>query len=209
MAANKVASLPELLAIILAEVPPVDLLLNQRVCKQWRDMIHDSRELQEKLFLQPTTVTPCHQVSDLGKGEKARWTTNDSPDSSNHHITVNPFLHCFFRIWDMGPLDEGGPPRWYMRLRQGVARQKGPFRKMQLATPPVHDISCFIVGGGHGSFQVGRNPDRGLTIGRFLDKVCSQRQERATKGREDRWTVRIFGSGQWDWPALRERTDEG
>lgn len=51
---SPVGDLPiEVLVEILKAVPIRDLLLSQRVCRQWRSVITDSHELQEALFLRP------------------------------------------------------------------------------------------------------------------------------------------------------------
>jgi hypothetical protein len=57
MATNKVLCLVELLELILLKLPMRDLLLAQRVCRQWRACIRSSNRLQQKLFLQ--TSQPC------------------------------------------------------------------------------------------------------------------------------------------------------
>ena len=46
----------ELLESILAFLPPKQLFANQRVCKQWRDVIASSPELQRKMFLRVNEV---------------------------------------------------------------------------------------------------------------------------------------------------------
>jgi hypothetical protein len=57
MATNKVLCLVELLELILLYLPMRDLLLAQRVCRQWRACIRSSARLKQKLFLE--TPHPC------------------------------------------------------------------------------------------------------------------------------------------------------
>jgi hypothetical protein len=57
MAAEKVLCLVELLELILLDLPMRDLLLAQRVCRQWRACIRSSSRLKQKLFLE--TPHPC------------------------------------------------------------------------------------------------------------------------------------------------------
>ena len=45
---------PELLLTILAYLPQQDLLLSQRVCRMWKNLITSSRALQEALFFRPS-----------------------------------------------------------------------------------------------------------------------------------------------------------
>ena len=48
----------ELLEGILAFLPPKQLFVDQRVCKQWRSSIARSPELQRKMFLRVNEVPP-------------------------------------------------------------------------------------------------------------------------------------------------------
>jgi hypothetical protein len=52
---NQVFAATELLESILAQLPPRDLLLAQRVCRRWRDTIVGSIALQQRLFFCPIT----------------------------------------------------------------------------------------------------------------------------------------------------------
>ncbi|KAL3442449.1 hypothetical protein BJX65DRAFT_312763 [Aspergillus insuetus] len=57
MATNKVLCLVELLELILLNLSMRDLLLAQRVCRQWRACIRSTARLKQKLFLE--TPHPC------------------------------------------------------------------------------------------------------------------------------------------------------
>lgn len=48
---------PSLLYIVLIHLPQRDLLLSQRVCRTWHDLISSSRVLQAALFFQPDAET--------------------------------------------------------------------------------------------------------------------------------------------------------
>lgn len=50
---SKVFSVPELFTHILLELPMRDLLLAQRVCREWKDAITNSAVLQRALFFLP------------------------------------------------------------------------------------------------------------------------------------------------------------
>jgi hypothetical protein len=49
----------EVIELILGSLPTRDLLLAQRVCRLWRDIILASPVLQQKLFMQPV---PAHHA---------------------------------------------------------------------------------------------------------------------------------------------------
>ncbi|KEQ67512.1 uncharacterized protein M437DRAFT_61911 [Aureobasidium melanogenum CBS 110374] len=54
MAAQRVLETPELLEMILAELHPCQLLVSQRVNTLWHDLISNSPQLQQLLFMRPS-----------------------------------------------------------------------------------------------------------------------------------------------------------
>ena len=52
-AASRVFAIYELAEAIFFEMPPRDVLVNQRVCKDWRDVAVRSFQLQQAMFLKP------------------------------------------------------------------------------------------------------------------------------------------------------------
>lgn len=52
--AQRVLETPELLEMILSELPPCQLLISQRVNSLWNDLISHSPKLQQLLFMRPT-----------------------------------------------------------------------------------------------------------------------------------------------------------
>ena len=56
--ANKVFDAEELKVMILQQLPMSALLLNQRVCKGWRQTITSTAALQRKLYLEPAKGEP-------------------------------------------------------------------------------------------------------------------------------------------------------
>jgi hypothetical protein len=57
-AAQRVLETPELLEMILSELHPCQLLLSQRVNNLWHDLITNSPQLQQLLFMRPTWPKP-------------------------------------------------------------------------------------------------------------------------------------------------------
>lgn len=53
-AAQRVLETPELLEMVLSELPPTQLLISQRVNTLWHDLISNSPQLQQLLFMRPT-----------------------------------------------------------------------------------------------------------------------------------------------------------
>ncbi|KAK4956534.1 hypothetical protein LTR10_006061 [Elasticomyces elasticus] len=62
-AADAALAITELLESILVRVDAKTLLLSQRVCRKWRDVIEGSLVLQQKLFLRPATLAEATNLS--------------------------------------------------------------------------------------------------------------------------------------------------
>ncbi|KAK5725292.1 hypothetical protein LTR17_013055 [Elasticomyces elasticus] len=62
-AADAALAITELLESILVRVDAKTLLLSQRVCHKWRDVIEGSHVLQQKLFLRPATLAEATNLS--------------------------------------------------------------------------------------------------------------------------------------------------
>ncbi|PWY82082.1 hypothetical protein BO70DRAFT_396374 [Aspergillus heteromorphus CBS 117.55] len=119
---------PELLEMILENVPPSDLLVNcQRVCKNWRHMIQASLPLRQALFMEPSAnVSEIVWLNPL----LARSFPFLFPGSPARHRRLNS--SCF------------GPPslesqRWSTetQFHRAFFRPESSWRKMMLANYPT------------------------------------------------------------------------
>ncbi|KAK7179566.1 hypothetical protein DPSP01_003650 [Paraphaeosphaeria sporulosa] len=134
---------PELLELILSFLPPHALLLAQRTCKTWHNLITASPTLQTALFL--------------------RASASQSPDAS---YTLNPLLKSAFPFilspkeleraqqapdWDVlwGDVDVPAQeeatvkPFVYSQLnrrRDAFKRKEASWRRMHLCDPPVRTV---------------------------------------------------------------------
>ena len=106
-ASEKVSAIGELLEAILLQIPVKDLLLNQRVCKQWHSTIKNSTRLQQALFFKPLTARPLlknPQPSGIAfyagapylKMTPPRWTEDAKPRRS-FKVFESPFWHTIQR----------------------------------------------------------------------------------------------------------------
>ncbi|CAK4029407.1 hypothetical protein CB0940_11031 [Lecanosticta acicola] len=74
---EKVFRVSELAEAVLLELPPRQVLRNQIVCRQWKEVIKGSIPLQEALFFRPLTITPpVHYES-----EHDHWAISEAPRS--------------------------------------------------------------------------------------------------------------------------------
>ncbi|KAK3717978.1 hypothetical protein LTR37_005404 [Vermiconidia calcicola] len=132
----------ELLETILLELPTRDLLLSQRVNKQWAAVIQSSRKLQQALFLESVSRSPMS----LGTVDKANCTVRVNP-------LLQPLLDFLSNIEFNGPeeLTENFEP-WQPedgRILDGRwLRRSTSWRRMFLTQPPTMDVStvCCIFG---------------------------------------------------------------
>ncbi|KAL1597019.1 hypothetical protein SLS60_008601 [Paraconiothyrium brasiliense] len=137
---------PELLEFILAALPPRDLLLAQRVCKQWHSLISTSPILQYLLYFRSYPTTSC------------------SPSTSTY--TLNPLLTSAFPFLfspkDVGPaeraddwdvewgdlelpaaVDGNVKPFIYSsfgRNPPAFRRKEASWRRMHISNPPVRTV---------------------------------------------------------------------
>lgn len=124
--AHQMWDVPEVVENVLAFLPMRDLLLDQRVCIQWRDLIHDAPRLQEALFFKSV---PTRRI---GKDTMTACTRE-----------FNSLLENVFPLWFSSPLDlrYGGHDidhlRWATTVaRLAILRSDASWRRMLTAQPP-------------------------------------------------------------------------
>ncbi|KAL2842578.1 hypothetical protein BJX68DRAFT_270517 [Aspergillus pseudodeflectus] len=177
MAANKVLGIAELLELILLNLPMHDLLLVQRVCRQWRACIRSSSRLKEKLFLQ--TPEPCPRPDTDPKVEMNPLLQETFPAFFTHLETLDRGIFndtkadsstlsderlSLLRVASCNPsLKAQG---WYQDAsrREAVLRREASWRRMFPSHPPprlgvfhAHQVGC---GCGAPRLRAGRPGER-------------------------------------------------
>ncbi|KAK3642145.1 hypothetical protein LTR22_016266 [Elasticomyces elasticus] len=87
----KVFAIPELLEGVLLQLPFIDLLLSQRVCRAWHIAVTSSTKIQKALFLTPGTkddVTPYEE----SKSGQTYCCVLDEVFRGCSSFTLNPLL---------------------------------------------------------------------------------------------------------------------
>lgn len=92
----------ELLELILDHLPDKAILVNQRVAKQWRDVVRGSVSLRRKLFLENISIAEqakpsfaLKRVASSGPKQYELAATSDSADTSQRlgsRAVLNPLL---------------------------------------------------------------------------------------------------------------------
>ncbi|KAK5120104.1 hypothetical protein LTR85_006585 [Meristemomyces frigidus] len=146
-AANKVASIPDLLENILLHLPLRHLLLAQKVSKSFHLFIHDSIKIKKTLFLTPATneTVACNSPDTT---QRRPFNTGDWKTSIKGE-TVEPLLNPFIinaSVPDMDRIrfDLEKSCRIFGRLQartQLVAiPRRNSLASMQLTHPPVRSM---------------------------------------------------------------------
>ncbi|KAK5124439.1 hypothetical protein LTR85_001656 [Meristemomyces frigidus] len=160
-ASSQLFDTAELLEAILLHLPTKRLLLSQRVCRTWHDMITSSIHLRRALFLEPAS---CGAISyldwrlddkdlygpngaQLELGEHLRGPKRDRPprmykahwgrtrdDAGKYRVFKNPLLaKCFAFI-------SGESAYWqekFQDLPEAMQRGEASWRSMFFTQPPV------------------------------------------------------------------------
>lgn len=115
---------PELLEIILLELPLTDLLANMpRVCKHCKAIIDGSIKIQRALFFKPSADVLLEQRWEgyaLFNGTKDVWV---------HSVIANPFIQQLNNEYLVGSSGAG-------HMSMGVDRPEASWRRMLAAQPP-------------------------------------------------------------------------
>lgn len=164
------ASVPELVEIILLQLPLRDVLFAQRVDRTWHAIIANSPQLQRALFFKPAVnTTVAFHGPDPAIGSctsQLRCTGGQdpvepcaSPDTTTieewrtaegvpyEGIWLSPFIRCFaspliwHRLQDLGVAKRrAGAPELRRTLSAAARRPEATWRKMLLTQPPVSEI---------------------------------------------------------------------
>lgn len=95
-ASTRVLELYELAENVLLFLPLQDLLLANRVCKTWHNVITRSDRINKVLFKQPVDdrrISYPHETFKITPGmAQPSWRTKDTPDAGVAHPVINPFI---------------------------------------------------------------------------------------------------------------------
>ena len=129
-AQSRVLSTPELFSNILQQLRPGDLLLLQRVNKEWKTVIDTDPLLQQALFLQPQPIL-----------------TESNLDTEGSRVELNPLLLKAFPDW----LTSTSPTFGSIRFSESpwikddtskliFLRREASWRRMLVCQPPVQAL---------------------------------------------------------------------
>lgn len=165
----------ELLERIFTHLPMKDLLLSQRVCGQWRDVIKRSRELQQKSFLLPREAQAHWRFEETFPDECGfeRWTLDKVGGGGGgkgevydaETVKEGVGIGVYYPSAELNPL-------WFVQLEMGerssamfAATQGGRERftlRQQLRVPPSRLLEEFPEGTWRSMF-VTQPPVRSLS----------------------------------------------
>ena len=139
-AAQRTFNIVELRELILKSLPPKELLLAQRVSKDWKATINTSRKLQERLFFRPSST----RLLSHDGAPASKWL--DIATQEEVEPSWNPLLVPIYNS-----LRRSEKATFYKRLPdQTWDRPEASWRRMLRSQPPTKGIvyircftSCF------------------------------------------------------------------
>ena len=193
----------ELLETILAELPPRDLLLVQRVCKDWQAAIIASKKLQVILFFRPIS----NQTLAYGQGSSAIW--HDSEDLENDK-PVKPFWNPMLEpMYDS--LAVSRTNTFYDRLPNDKWKKpEASWRKMLRSQPPSYGYGCMSYAGIVGCHEDHVNDykwilqEGEITASAFLERLTHERKKRTEISH---LPVSVYQDGFWREDELRAKSE--
>ncbi|KAF2262528.1 hypothetical protein CC78DRAFT_582472 [Lojkania enalia] len=177
-AQNHVLSTPELLEAILARLPPVDLLLVQRISRDVSSLITSSPILQQKLFFRPVPPKPS--------GE---WTLNS--------LLRNKLLPWFVSTddrWCMPSYDTLEHLDWArdLKARDAFLCKDASWRKMFPVQPPPQSLRIVEIRTGQRGKYV-REAMIPFSTGVTMDVLYDIPWEYLTSERASEFSLQING----------------
>ncbi|KAF2225143.1 hypothetical protein BDZ85DRAFT_89200 [Elsinoe ampelina] len=158
-AQDEVIANPYLVVAVLTKLPTQDILRCVRVCKDWKHLIDRSSELQERLFLKPTSAKADPET--LHTFFEERCLSFDTDYSDDQHIEGHADVKIPYKTH---PLLLGKPPLESSSLhglglywgstsaRKLVESYKEgqSWQRMFITQPPVSQVHIALVGGDLG-----------------------------------------------------------
>ena len=164
--ASKAFAIPELLEAILLHLTTRDLLLSQRVAKNWKSTISASRLLRQALFLEPIPAQTAWiarlrrdeevleepNTFELGKFTVTQLPASQLPNiqddevTTTHtalHVRLNTLLHTRGH-WKQLTLDDRIERGEGLRLGRTKSKIRGYGAEMFLTQPPCTEILLWV-----------------------------------------------------------------
>ncbi|OCK76905.1 hypothetical protein K432DRAFT_396045 [Lepidopterella palustris CBS 459.81] len=216
-ACDRVFRIIELLEHILIHLPPLDLLLSQRVCFQWHQLIKASASLQHALFLSPEPNHPCKatvpfpSTKEYPRRGLVLFEIESSSDPRRH---LNPLLANHsdyeFAVHEfknsqrfVGNILIFFTTRFHDTMR--LSRPDASWRRMFLTLPPpskIHIIFNYSIGGLPKDETRTVENERGVSMGELADAVWAGLKRATSPGpRANIWDLLDF----LDWYPAEER----
>lgn len=175
---EKILQTPELLELILVQLPIKDLLLARRISTTFNNLIQTSPTLQQALFFRPRPAsspppTPpassaplrSHPTGDL---VTETWQRNSLLTSAFPPWFDRPGLFISPEAFEMLPLASEQP---------AYLRPEASWRRMLVTQPPVTELGllCEVSAMGGSSLKDGSaHFAHGLTMGALYDATCQE-----------------------------------
>ncbi|KAK5125777.1 hypothetical protein LTR85_012053 [Meristemomyces frigidus] len=169
-AASAVFDTFELLESILAHLPTADLARSRRLSSHFRDVIDRSHQLQQKLFLTPTSSTAWLQWHSPETGDWETSITNDATKAEEPHtypiVTLHPAL-------DDGRIPDRRTKFWTTLdlNRMRLWSTSGTWREMHVTQPPSLNITLHYRAHDAQMFRLPIEATGSVRLGDIIDET--------------------------------------
>lgn len=183
-AGASLAGTPELVEMVLLQLPILDILVFQRVNRTWNEVIKDSPQLQRALFLKPTSRETIDTTGDDTRRVEGCGTAADCVSDSytmvysseldratacvyGCELVLNPVLTS---LNDRVTKSHRGP-RWLVlgdeKRTQASAYPNASWRNMLFAQPPVNELITESIDNFHFHKLCASDAETGVTLSDF------------------------------------------
>ncbi|KAK4956876.1 hypothetical protein LTR10_006405 [Elasticomyces elasticus] len=199
---NAVFLTTELLENILGQLPMKDLLLAQRVSRKWRDVIVQSKGMQQQLFMLPIEA---EYVWDLSIAEDSDWfeITRSTGDKNVRHL--QRYLHTFNsgNTNELLVTSEGNQCLWekasplgayeplILRNLPSLDNPDASWRRMLLSQPPSYKLYTQYPDKDGDPMDADEDCPNGVTMSDAVEPI----EEAAAVGRELNYELHFLQLG--------------
>lgn len=181
MVAHKALDVVELLETILLHLPMKDVYNLQRTCKTWKAVIHESGQLQKKMFLlaEGDVLRPMlrsgEPPSDGQSSSYCRSTLRMCPEPGCHMTSAIEKLHDGIRVEFFSPPDDGFTSHGI--TKPPLQHQESSWWSMFVTQPPIAALTVDLYEPGRCDLSIGPskvtmyNPN-GITHGEMLKWIA-------------------------------------
>lgn len=204
----------ELLEDVLLHLPLFDLLLAERVSKEFQSIIKRSQKIGQVLFRDPiiANTTMVYRARRFSNNLLNSWYTTDG---MRHHPIVNPFIDCFskgneysgHRILHNGFIDMSNDKGQHGIADERVEaflRKKASWKSTLMLQPPPHIVRFTCSNGKCKTRDIGVAKAGGVTMNVLRRRLLKHKHKYPVAPVSEDFTTRWWWNGGTSVETLPE-----